>query len=38
MIDGRARQMGLGHVDLVTLAEAREAALRGRKLVQQGNF
>jgi integrase len=36
MMDGRARQMGLGHVDLVTLAEAREATLKARRLVQQG--
>ena len=34
--DGRPRQMGLGSVELVSLAEAREAALAGRKLVFQG--
>jgi integrase len=34
--DGRERQMGLGPVELVGLAEAREAALAARKLVFQG--
>ena len=35
-VDGRERQLGLGPVDLVSLAEAREAALAARKLVFQG--
>ena len=35
-IAGRARWMGLGGVDLVTLAEAREAARAGRKLARDG--
>ncbi|NPD68932.1 integrase arm-type DNA-binding domain-containing protein [Lichenicola cladoniae] len=34
--EGRARQMGLGPVELVTLAEAREAGLEARKLVFKG--
>ena len=34
--DGRPRQMGLGPVELVSLAEAREAALEARKLVFRG--
>ena len=34
--DGRPRQMGLGPVELVSLAEAREAALAARKLVFSG--
>ncbi len=33
---GRARQMGLGPVELVSLAEARDAALEARKLVFKG--
>jgi integrase len=32
---GRSRKMGLGGVDVVTLAEAREQALAARKLLQQ---
>ena len=35
-IAGRPRQMGLGPFDLVSLAEAREAALEARKLVFRG--
>ncbi len=35
-IGGRARQMGLGPLDLVSLADAREAALEARKLVFRG--
>ncbi len=35
-VNGRERQLGLGPVDLVSLAEAREAALAARKLVFQG--
>ena len=35
-IDGRPRQMGLGPVELVSLAEAREAAIEARKLVFRG--
>ena len=34
--DERERQMGPGPTDLVSLAEAREAALSARKLVSQG--
>ena len=33
---GQSRQMGLGPVELVSLAEARDAALAARKLVFQG--
>jgi len=33
---GRRRQMGLGEVDLVSLAEARERALSARRLVHDG--
>jgi integrase len=36
MIAGRSRAMGLGSVDDVTLAEARELARQYRKLVKQG--
>ncbi|NUU44558.1 tyrosine-type recombinase/integrase [Tardiphaga robiniae] len=36
MIAGRAREMGLGPVNLVTLAEARENARAGRKLILTG--
>ena len=36
MQDGKARQMGLGAVHTVSLAEAREAALRCRKLLHEG--
>jgi hypothetical protein len=33
---GRAREMGLGSLDTVSLAEAREAALECRKLLREG--
>ena len=33
---GRSRDMGLGHIDRVTLAEAREMAAAARRLVRQG--
>ncbi len=33
---GRAREMGLGSLDLVSLAEAREAALEARRLLREG--
>lgn len=36
MLDGRARQMGLGSVDLVSLAEAREKARSARKQLLEG--
>lgn len=36
MLTGRAREMGLGPVDIVTLAEAREAARGCRKLLLGG--
>lgn len=36
MLDGRARQMGLGAVSDVTLAEAREAARDARRLSREG--
>ena len=36
MLAGRAREMGLGPVALVSLAEAREAARAGRKLLLTG--
>ena len=36
MLRGRARQMGLGPVDLVSLAEARESAREARKLLLDG--
>jgi integrase len=36
MLAGRAREMGLGSVADVTLAEAREAAREARSLVRQG--
>lgn len=36
MLDGKARQMGLGTVEAVSLAAAREAAREARKLVRQG--
>ncbi len=36
MLNGRARQMGLGSVELVSLAEARERALNARKTVVNG--
>jgi integrase len=35
-LNGRAREMGLGALDLVTLAEAREKVLAGRKLLLEG--
>jgi hypothetical protein len=37
MLNGKARQMGLGAVEDVTLAEAREAAEEARKLLRQGS-
>ena len=36
MLNGKSRQMGLGALHTVSLAEAREAALRCRKLLQDG--
>jgi len=36
MLNGKARQMGLGAVHTVSLAEAREAALQCRKLLHEG--
>ncbi len=36
MIRGRRRELGLGSVALVCLAEAREKALANRKLARQG--
>jgi integrase len=36
MQDGKARQMGLGAVHTVSLAEARDAALKCRKLLHEG--
>ena len=36
MLRGRSRDMGLGGVDVVTLAEARESALEARKLAKAG--
>ena len=36
MSNGKARGMGLGPVDAVTLAEARQAALEARKLLLAG--
>ena len=35
-LNGKPRQMGLGSLDTVTLAEAREEALQARKLVRVG--
>ena len=37
MLDGRARHMGLGAIDLVSLAEARDTARECRKLLREGN-
>lgn len=34
--DGKRRDLGLGPVDLVPLAEAREKALQGRRMVRDG--
>src|SRR5207302_10794364 len=36
MLDGTRRDMGLGAVDQVGLAEAREAATQARKLIREG--
>ncbi|WP_439574928.1 tyrosine-type recombinase/integrase [Phreatobacter sp.] len=36
MLDGRARQMGLGPVELVSLAQAREKAIQARQLLLDG--
>ncbi len=36
MLRGRSRDMGLGGIDVVTLAEARDSALEARKLVKAG--
>ncbi len=36
MMHGRARQMGLGSISTVSLADAREAVANCRKMVQQG--
>ena len=36
MLDGKARQMGLGAVHTISLPEAREAALKCRKLLHEG--
>jgi integrase len=35
--DGRQRMMGLGSLDIVTLAEAREKAIDSRRLLHDGN-
>lgn len=35
-LDGRRTDMGLGHVDAVSLAEARELAAAARRLVREG--
>jgi Arm DNA-binding domain len=34
--NGKAHEMGLGSVDIVTLAEARDAVIDGRRLLRQG--
>lgn len=36
MLRGKSREMGLGPIDAVTLAEARQKAQEARKLLQQG--
>jgi integrase len=36
MLNGKARQMGLGSLNTFTLAEARDAALQCRKLIHDG--
>ena len=36
MVQGRRRDMGLGGISLVSLAEARELALKYRKIARQG--
>lgn len=36
MLNGRAREMGLGPLDLVSLAEARAKAVAARKLLPDG--
>lgn len=36
VVNGRRRDFGLGAVDLVSLAEAREKAIEGRRLAKQG--
>lgn len=36
VVDGRRRDFGLGPVDLVTLQEARDKAIEGRRLVRNG--
>jgi hypothetical protein len=36
MLDGRARSMGLGSLELVSLAEARDRAVAARKLLLDG--
>ena len=36
MLDGKARQMGLGAVHTISLPEARETALKCRKLLNEG--
>src|ERR1700736_472924 len=36
MIAGRAREMGLGSLDVVSLSEARERARKWRRLVKEG--
>ena len=33
MLNGKAREMGLGPIELVSLAEARQKAIAGRKLL-----
>ena len=35
-VEGRQRQMGLGSLDLISLAEARELAIAARKLLKAG--
>ncbi len=36
MLNGKAREMGLGPIELVSLAEARQKAIAGRKLLLDG--
>lgn len=36
VVNGRRRDFGLGSIDLLSLAEAREKALEGRKLAKEG--
>ena len=38
MLNGRARNMGLGPLHTISLAEARQAALQCRKLCHEGRY